>query len=133
MPICEEDENDEITLAITPADTSAFILAPRIQKISDYILHAIRSRILRFIASLFIFFFGFATIVYTMFALKTERENKTAFHFCLYAQPDDCFNLYCNYRSCDLRKGRKTFNRLGKVNPFKLFYLHFYYADSGVA
>ena len=80
VPICEEDENDEITLAITPADTSAFILAPRIQKISDFILHAVRSRIPRFIARLFIFFFGFATIIYTMFALKSEREYKTAFY-----------------------------------------------------
>ena len=80
VAICKEDKNNEIIFSITPADTAAFILAPRIQKISDFILHAIRSRLPRFIASLFIFFFGFATIVYTMFAMKTEREHKTVFY-----------------------------------------------------
>lgn len=64
---------------MVPTEYSAFILEMRIEKSSDYIYSIIRSRMPRFIWSLFIVFFGISTIVYTMFAVERKREDKTVF------------------------------------------------------
>ena len=73
------DRNNELSISIVPTEYSAFILEMRIEKASDYIYSTIRSRMPRFIWSLFIVFFGFATIVYTLFAVEKKREDKTVF------------------------------------------------------
>ena len=67
-------------MAITPTEYSAFILEMRIEKASDYIFHTIRTRMPRFLWSIFIVFFGLATILYTMFAVDKKREEKTVYY-----------------------------------------------------
>lgn len=80
VPINVMDKYNEISMTITPTEYSAFILEMRIEKASDYIFSTIRSRMPRFLWSLFIVFFGLATIFYTKFAIDRKREEKTAFY-----------------------------------------------------
>ncbi len=80
VPISIPDKHNEISISIVPAEYSAFILEMRIEKASDFILSAVRSRMPRFIWSAFIVFFGLATIVYTLFAVEKRREDKTVFY-----------------------------------------------------
>ena len=80
VPINTMDKYNEISMAITPTEYSAFILEMRIEKASDYILNAIRLRMPRFFWSLFIMFFGIGTILYTKFAIDKKREEKTVFY-----------------------------------------------------
>ena len=79
VPISITDRYNEISISIVPTEYSAFILEMRIEKSSDYILSTIRARMPMFIWSIFIIFFGIATIVYTFFAVGKKREDKTAF------------------------------------------------------
>ena len=79
VPISIMDRYNEISISIVPTEYSAFILEMRIEKSSDYIYSTIRSRMPRFIWSIFIIFFGIATIAYTLFAVEKKREDKTAF------------------------------------------------------
>lgn len=79
VPINIMDKYNEISIAMVPTEYSAFILEMRIEKSSDYIYSIIRSRMPRFIWSLFIVFFGISTIVYTLFAVERKREEKTVF------------------------------------------------------
>ncbi|MCR5418508.1 MAG: GGDEF domain-containing protein [Lachnospiraceae bacterium] len=77
VPINIMDRYNEISISMVPTEYSAFILEMRIEKASDYIYSTIRSRMPRFIWSVFIIFFGFATIVYSLFAVEKKREEKT--------------------------------------------------------
>ena len=79
VPINIMDKYNEISISMVPTEYSAFILDMRIEKSSDYIYSIIRSRMPRFMWSLFIVFFGISTIVYTMFAVERKREDKTVF------------------------------------------------------
>ena len=79
VPINVQDKYNELSISITPAEYSAFILDMRIEKASDYVYNAIRSRMPRFIWSLFILFFGLAMIIYTLFAV--ERKREFIFHY----------------------------------------------------
>ena len=79
VPINIMDKYNEISIAMVPTEYSAFILEMRIEKSSDYVYSIIRSRMPRFIWSLFIVFFGISTIVYTLFAVERKREEKTVF------------------------------------------------------
>ena len=80
VPINTMDKYNEISIAITPTEYSAFILEMRIEKASDYIFSTIRSRMPRFLLSIFIIFFGLATVFYTKFAIDRKREEKTVFY-----------------------------------------------------
>ncbi len=80
VPINTMDKYNEISMAITPTEYSAFILEMRIEKASDYIFSTIRSRMPRFLLSIFIIFFGVSTLFYTKFAIDRKREEKTAFY-----------------------------------------------------
>ncbi|MCR4741312.1 MAG: diguanylate cyclase [Treponema sp.] len=80
VPLHCSDKESEITLVITPAEYSAFILDMRIQKSTDFLLSVLRPRLSLFVASLVIFFFGIAILVYTFFAIKREREGKIAMY-----------------------------------------------------
>ena len=80
VPINTMDKYNEISLAITPQEYSAFILEMRIEKASDYIFSTIRSRMPRFLWSIFIIFFGLAIVFYTKFAIDRKREEKTVFY-----------------------------------------------------
>ena len=44
---------------------------------SSFIREAIYSRLGMLIKSLFIFFYGFVVIIYTMFAVRRKREEKS--------------------------------------------------------
>lgn len=79
VPINIMDKYNEISIAMVPTEYSAFILEMRIEKSSDYIYSIIRSRMPRFLWSVFIVFFGISTIVYTLFAVERKREEKTVF------------------------------------------------------
>lgn len=87
VPISISDKYNEISISMIPSEYSAFILEMRIEKASDYIFSTIRSRMPRFLISLFIVFYGFATIIYTLFAVEKKREEKTV----LYAW--GCFSI----------------------------------------
>ena len=80
VPINTMDKYNEISIAITPTEYSAFILEMRIEKASDYIFSEIRTRLPRFLWSIFIVFFGFSILFYTMFALERKREEKTVYY-----------------------------------------------------
>ena len=80
VPINTMDKYNEISIAITPTEYSAFILEMRIEKASDYIFSTIRSRMPRFLLSIFIIFFGLAIVFYTKFAIDRKREEKTVFY-----------------------------------------------------
>ena len=80
VPINTMDKYNELSMAITPTEYSAFILEMRIEKASDYIFSTIRSRMPRFLLSIFIIFFGLATVFYTKFAIDRKREEKTVFY-----------------------------------------------------
>ena len=80
VPINTMDKYNEISMAITPQEYSAFILEMRIEKASDYIFSTIRSRMPRFLLSIFIIFFGLSTLFYTKFAIDRKREEKTVFY-----------------------------------------------------
>ncbi len=80
VPINIQDKYNELSISIIPTEYSAFILDMRIEKASDYVYNTIRSRMPRFIWSLFIVFFGFAMIIYTLFAVERKREEKTLFY-----------------------------------------------------
>ncbi|MDY6398801.1 MAG: GGDEF domain-containing protein [Treponema sp.] len=80
VPINTMDKYNEISIAITPREYSAFILEMRIEKASDYIFSTIRSRMPRFLLSIFIIFFGLAIVFYTKFAIDRKREEKTVFY-----------------------------------------------------
>ena len=80
VPINTMDKYNELSMAITPTEYSAFILEMRIEKASDYIFSTIRSRMPRFLLSIFIIFFGLSTLFYTKFAIDRKREEKTVFY-----------------------------------------------------
>ena len=80
IPIYRSDKENIITIEITPTEYSAFILDMRIQKTSEFILSTLRSRIPIFVESIFILFFGLATIIYTIFAIEEKRERKIPFY-----------------------------------------------------
>ncbi len=80
VPLNIMDRYNEISISIVPSEYSAFILEMRLEKSSDYIYDTIRSRMPRFIWSIFIVFFGISTIVYTLFAVEKAREDKTALY-----------------------------------------------------
>lgn len=77
VPVYGMIQDCEISLAVTPHETSAFLMDVRIQKTSEFILSTIRSRMWMFVQSIAIAFFGIATILYTFFAVNRRREDKT--------------------------------------------------------
>lgn len=76
----QADKQGKIAIAITPTEYSAFILNMRIENEQRFVMGTVRSRMPMFIGSIFIVFFGFAIIVYTMFAVETKRERKYALY-----------------------------------------------------
>ncbi|MBR4759134.1 MAG: GGDEF domain-containing protein [Lachnospiraceae bacterium] len=80
VPINIMDRYNEISISIIPAEYSAFILEMRIEKASQYIFSTVRSRMPRFMLSIFIIFFGLSTLVYTAFAVEKKREEKTVLY-----------------------------------------------------
>ena len=77
VPIHKNDKKHELTLIITPTETTAFLMNMKIQNTSSFIRETVHSRIGKLIKSLLIFFYGFAVIVYTMFAVNKKREEKS--------------------------------------------------------
>ncbi|MBR6316408.1 MAG: diguanylate cyclase [Lachnospiraceae bacterium] len=80
VPINIMDRHNEISISIIPTEYSAFILEMRIEKASQYIFSTVRSRMPRFMLSIFIIFFGLSTLVYTAFAVEKKREEKTVLY-----------------------------------------------------
>ncbi len=80
VPINTMDKYNELSIAITPTEYSAFILEMRIEKASDYIYSEIRTRLPRFLWSIFIVFFGLSILLYTQFAMERKREEKTVYY-----------------------------------------------------
>jgi len=80
VPINTMDKYNELSIAITPTEYSAFILEMRIEKASDYIYSEIRARLPRFLWSIFIVFFGLSILLYTQFAMERKREEKTVYY-----------------------------------------------------
>ena len=89
VPIHKTDKKHEVTFIITPTETTAFIMDMKLQNTSSFIRETIHSRLGMLIKSLFIFFYGFVVIVYTMFAVRKKREEKSelyawgAFSICI--------------------------------------------------
>ena len=76
----QADKQNKIAIAITPTEFSAFIMNLRIENEQEFVMSTVRSRTPMFLASVFIVFFGFAIIIYTLFAVETKRERKYALY-----------------------------------------------------
>ena len=77
VPINKNDKKHEVTFIITPTETTAFIMDMKLGNTSSFIRETIHSRLGMLIKSLFIFFYGFVVIIYTMFAVRRKREEKS--------------------------------------------------------
>ncbi len=80
VPLSPTDAGNVLHFYVDPAEHSAFLIHLRIQDSAQFISSTIYSRLLSFVLSLFITFFGFFTVLYTIFAFKGDRIAKTAYY-----------------------------------------------------
>ena len=76
----QTNESDEISMAITPTEYSAFVLEMRVEDAAEFITATVLSRMPMFIGSIFIVFFGFAIIIYALFDVAAKRERKNTLY-----------------------------------------------------